>query len=747
MGMSASQVRLLTLQDRKSTIGLRLGSLATQKRMLNRQMTKLANDYNTSFSSKKLQWYDTINNDYTDITYANLMTPSINNGYKPFILTDRASGKVILDSVNAITNSPMHSNCSGYSVAQHMEELTGYSANAYIPGSQTLTQDMEFYIIEDMIGVRDFNRYKMRYTPIENLEKSYPKVNHININTLLDDFTAAVGENAASHTTGFMYLNGKGDSYNYFNEQTLWKSAYDANAVVQLNPDKNDNTIAIVRAFVDDLLSYKPIANLESVSKMAADGNLGSFKNTIVNSVMKVVFAKDNNNVGKVFEPDVSNVDTVLNYKLIEDSEGNKQVAYYSNRVDDPIQNQPEEALSINDAAVPQANATTSVIKVAKTNYDKKGNPTKDIVSPEWTPGEDSDNYQRYYYYISVANLMDVAMYYLSINLEEAESHNDDIYEISENGTISKDAFYPNSYANSTKMSVYEAGEVSVPSMYSVYSNLNTINSKLENITAHIDMFPEWSQNDFDVNTTKINQMRDYLKSFIDGATRAKEFDLIGVANMNVWLAQALTCENPSEFSELINKAYSMYQLVKNANPEASLEEKWETAQQNAANSQIFHYDNGVTNYDKREYLFKQNSNVRAASSEHDITSQLNADELNKFEFYKKLVKECLARGWAGNENVTDKSYMDAALTNGKWLIDDDIASNSRRVYEVTNDDVIDEAHSKYESQLTLITSKEEKIDREMSSLETQQNAINTELEGLKRVINDNIQSTFKIMV
>jgi len=731
MGMSASQVRLLTLQDRKSTIGLRLGNLATQKRMLNRQMTKLANEYNESFASTRLQWYDTIDNAYTDITYANLMTPCMNNSYSPFLLTDRASGKVVLDGANPVSNAKM---------SEHMEQILAIGGvsnpSLYVPGSLSLTRDMEFYIIEDMIGVQDFNRYKMRYTPVENVEKSYPQADHVSNITLLENFTSAVGATVANKTTGLMYLNGNGDSYNYFNEITLWKSAYESNAVVKIKPNILGSTIAdhtgaFAREFISDLLDYKPIANLESVSNMSqAEKTL--FINEVVKDVVDAILIRDEDGNDHVFESGLSNVDTSLNYKVIKDSDGNKQIAYHSDRVNDPIQNLADDPLGKDKAAVAQANATINFVRASNESYDNKNRPQTDPSTS-------------YSYYVSIANLMDVAMYYLSVKLPESTYKGDDIYQYGEDGSVSEMAFYPGQYSNETSMSVYNAGKILVPSMYSVYSNLGMLASKLDNITdpEHQAYFPDAAAWNGTSNNNLINEMRNYFKDIINETITAEGRDLIGIANMNEWLTQAMTTDNPYEFGEFINKAYSAYQLIQTY--DLASEEGWSDAQNDSAYNNGFYYDSGVQDFNKRKYEFNQSSKVSFAGSDPDIESQLNADELNKFNFYKKLVKECLARGWVENDNVTDKEYLDAALTNGKWLINDDIAENSRRIFEVSNEDVINEAHSDYEAKLTLITQKEDRIDREMTNLETQQNAINTELEGLKKVIDDNIQSTFNI--
>ena len=52
---------------------------------------------------------------------------------------------------------------------------------------------------------------------------------------------------------------------------------------------------------------------------------------------------------------------------------------------------------------------------------------------------------------------------------------------------------------------------------------------------------------------------------------------------------------------------------------------------------------------------------------------------------------------------------------------------------------------SEYEKAKSLIQAKEKKVDARMQKLETEQEVINTELESLKKVRDDNISKTFKI--
>ena len=97
MGMAASQVRLLTLQNRKSTIGLRLGMLSQREMALANQMDKVSTEYTNALENKTLQWTVSTGK-YVDITYDRIMTPMANiNQCNPHVLTNR-EGKVVLNN-------------------------------------------------------------------------------------------------------------------------------------------------------------------------------------------------------------------------------------------------------------------------------------------------------------------------------------------------------------------------------------------------------------------------------------------------------------------------------------------------------------------------------------------------------------------------------------------------------------------------------------------------------------------------
>ncbi|MBQ6516048.1 hypothetical protein IJI31_02600 [bacterium] len=228
MGMAASQVRFLTLQDRKSSIGMRLGVLSNRKMALARDMNRAAKAYNDAYSETKLQWYDSIDGTYEDITYEALMTPQTQNSFRPYILTDRNTGKVILDGAygketsgilgyggpsaesnefwgdysqykDFLPHSPSGSIAVSGTMPYHMERLTGIATDRYMPGTVSFVEDkMAPYIIEQIMGIPNFDRNKKVYEAVENTtlrDGGYEKFVHSDILSMLNQTVSASAVN------------------------------------------------------------------------------------------------------------------------------------------------------------------------------------------------------------------------------------------------------------------------------------------------------------------------------------------------------------------------------------------------------------------------------------------------------------------------------------------------------------------------------------------------------------------------
>ena len=111
------------------------------------------------------------------------------------------------------------------------------------------------------------------------------------------------------------------------------------------------------------------------------------------------------------------------------------------------------------------------------------------------------------------------------------------------------------------------------------------------------------------------------------------------------------------------------------------------------------------------------------------------------------------------SNNANAANYLDAMLQNNMYMVTEArelnsagkyqyttvIAQNVKKIYQVHDSNAENLAFSQYEADKTAIQSKEKIIDARMQRLETEQEAINTEMDSIKKVRNENIEKTFKI--
>ena len=76
MGMSASQVRFLSLQSRKNDIGNQLMSLSNKKLSLSRDMNKVSKNYTNAMNTKMLKWSNDSGATYNALSYDLMMKPN-----------------------------------------------------------------------------------------------------------------------------------------------------------------------------------------------------------------------------------------------------------------------------------------------------------------------------------------------------------------------------------------------------------------------------------------------------------------------------------------------------------------------------------------------------------------------------------------------------------------------------------------------------------------------------------------------
>ena len=97
MGMAASQVRFLSLQHRKNSIGRQLSTLSNRKMSLSRDMNDVSRHYTEALNRINLKWSNDCGNTYHALSYDMLMKPNDVNTETPYILTNARNGKVVLN--------------------------------------------------------------------------------------------------------------------------------------------------------------------------------------------------------------------------------------------------------------------------------------------------------------------------------------------------------------------------------------------------------------------------------------------------------------------------------------------------------------------------------------------------------------------------------------------------------------------------------------------------------------------------
>ena len=97
----------------------------------------------------------------------------------------------------------------------------------------------------------------------------------------------------------------------------------------------------------------------------------------------------------------------------------------------------------------------------------------------------------------------------------------------------------------------------------------------------------------------------------------------------------------------------------------------------------------------------------------------------------------------------TDKGVNEIDADTGKKYVykvfDDTSVSTSTKVQEVSDEIGLKKAEAQYEADMNKINAKDTKYDNKLSQLETERNAIKTEIESLETVAKDNVDRTFKI--
>ena len=97
-------------------------------------------------------------------------------------------------------------------------------------------------------------------------------------------------------------------------------------------------------------------------------------------------------------------------------------------------------------------------------------------------------------------------------------------------------------------------------------------------------------------------------------------------------------------------------------------------------------------------------------------------------------------------ENFTDGTKLEdiqkAEATSGTYEVN---VATDTGLQEVTDEVDLKKAEAKYESDMRKINNKDAKFDTDLAALESERNAIKTEMDTLKSVAKDNVDRTYKL--
>ena len=96
MGLASGQLRFLMLTSRKNDLEYSAMKISNEKTSLARDMNKVTKDYQNSLNNRRYKLSNNNGSTYSDLSYKNLMKPSLFNNYKPYFITNQ-QGRIVLN--------------------------------------------------------------------------------------------------------------------------------------------------------------------------------------------------------------------------------------------------------------------------------------------------------------------------------------------------------------------------------------------------------------------------------------------------------------------------------------------------------------------------------------------------------------------------------------------------------------------------------------------------------------------------
>ena len=735
MGMSASQVRFLTLQSRKNTIGRELSTLSNRKMALSRDMQNVSRKYTNALNQTNYKFSYDGGATYNDLTYATLMTPNTLNATTPYIITDANTGRVVLnrDALKDIDGNPITYNGQPVTYPQLANMISEYyvgfnSDDAYADGaSLALTSgdaNIAGYVVPSTavdLGITDSNRMdifvKLGIISQESMDK------YLQAATQLYGGTVTDVSSAQSNVDTQVYPLGTAMGNLAFAEQNL----------------------AAFRAIKNQKFRTTFATNQTTYSNF----DYGMLENFDVdyeyNSQNTKIYQKLNN----AYSTDLQ---THMNLAGTVDENNQNNASSYSFTVND------------GNGFVMSINVSATGVDYQYTMNGIKNNNYQTILDNYHyccTPDETDDRHSDFDYDDKE-----------SIYKATAETRRDNV--------VASIADYIDSCANVLKNSTNI--ELDNNKLTLAINKVKSVFNECINIE---DSWPRhyepggnyaWYHNS-NAFGNDVNNFRE--NHYVGAFTFFYYLDGTGVYWNSAWsqswgpekksigellmLAYIDAANDTNEFETAFHKPVRTGTRVMDSATLTTTQ--LDNIFNNADKSVLFNLsENTVTSIENQLVQKVSDAQLTVKHLQEQIDSSFTSFEKKQMDFYDALFSKIAQSGWmiddktsATNANSTE--YLNNKFQNNNYYISEanfyegqagykfltKIASNVVKIFSVHDSSAESAALAEYEAQKTLIHSKEQKIDTRMQKLETEQEAINTSMESIKKIIEDNISSTFKI--
>ena len=129
-----------------------------------------------------------------------------------------------------------------------------------------------------------------------------------------------------------------------------------------------------------------------------------------------------------------------------------------------------------------------------------------------------------------------------------------------------------------------------------------------------------------------------------------------------------------------------------------------------------------------------------------DLTAIRNASGCNALQNDNATLSNMLKEGLIVFEKVAkDENGLDINDADGNPVIEETNVATNTDFQEVSDETALKKAEAKYEADMRKINNKDKKFDTELAALESERNAIKTEIDTLKSVAKDNVDRTYKL--